>query len=147
MPENLVFSKPCLLGLQMAFSYAKNLLVSLPLLSDLLSHFTRVQLFVTLWTLAHQALLSMEFSRQEYWSGLPCPPSGDLSNRRIESTSLMSPALADRFFNMCHLGRLYSSYKDTNLLDWNLTLTSSLTLINTLKALSPNIVALRVRII
>ena len=82
----------------MAFSYAKNLLVSLPLLSDLLSHFTRVQLFVTLWTVAHQALLSMEFSRQEYWSGLPCPPSGNLSNRRIESTSLMSPALAGGFF-------------------------------------------------
>ena len=40
----------------------------------LLSHFSRVQLFATPWTVAHQAPLSMGFSRQEYWSGLPCPP-------------------------------------------------------------------------
>ena len=39
----------------------------------MLSHFSRVQLFETLWTTAHQATLSMGFSRQEYWSGLPCP--------------------------------------------------------------------------
>ena len=44
----------------------------------LLSCFSRVQLFATLWTVAHQAPLSMGFSRQEYWSGLPCPPPGDL---------------------------------------------------------------------
>ena len=43
----------------------------------LLSHFSRVWLFATLWTIAHKALLSMGFSRQEYWSGLPCPPPGD----------------------------------------------------------------------
>ena len=42
--------------------------------SVLLSH----ELFVTPWTVAHQAPLSMEFSRQEYWSRLPCPPQGDL---------------------------------------------------------------------
>ena len=47
---------------------------------------------------ALQALLSMGFSRQEYWSGLPCPPSGDLSNPGIEPVSLMSPALAAGFF-------------------------------------------------
>ena len=40
----------------------------------LFSHFSHVQLFATLWTIAHQAPLSMGFSRQEYWSGLPCPP-------------------------------------------------------------------------
>ena len=40
----------------------------------MLSHFSHVQLFVTLWSVAHQASLSMGFSRQEYWSGLPCPP-------------------------------------------------------------------------
>ena len=40
--------------------------------------FTHVQLFATPWTVAHQAPLSMEFPRQEYWSGLPCPPPGDL---------------------------------------------------------------------
>ena len=41
-----------------------------------------------LWTLARQTLLSMEFSRQEYWSGLPCPPPGDLPNPGIEPRSL-----------------------------------------------------------
>ena len=59
-----------------------------------LSH---VQLFVTLWTVAYQALLSMGFSRQEYWSGLPCPPPGDLSHPGIEAASLASPALASSF--------------------------------------------------
>ena len=39
---------------------------------------------VTPWTVAHLALLSMRFSRQEYWSGLPCPPPGDLPNPEIE---------------------------------------------------------------
>ena len=63
-----------------------------------LSHFIRVQLIVTLWTVAHQAPLSMGFSRQEYWSGLPCPPPGDLPNPGIEPISLMSPAMAGRFF-------------------------------------------------
>ena len=38
------------------------------------------------WTVAHQAPLSMGFSRQEYWSGLPCPPLGDLPNPEIEPT-------------------------------------------------------------
>ena len=56
-----------------------------------------VQLFVTPWTTACQSPLSMQFSRQEYWSGLPFPP-GDLPNPGIEPTSLMSPALADGFF-------------------------------------------------
>ena len=63
-----------------------------------LSHFCRVQLFVTLWTIAHQAPLSMGFSWQEYWSGLPCPPSGDLPDPGIEPASLKFPALASRFF-------------------------------------------------
>ena len=49
-------------------------------------------------TVACWALLSMEFSRQEYWSGLPCPPPGDFPNPGIEPTSLMSPALAGWFF-------------------------------------------------
>ena len=44
-----------------------------------------VQLFVTPWTVAHQALLSMGFPRQEYWSGLPFPPPGDLPNSEIKS--------------------------------------------------------------
>ena len=55
-------------------------------------------LILTPWTVAHQAPLSMEFSRQEYWSGLPRSPPGDLPDPGIEPTSLMSPALAGRFF-------------------------------------------------
>ena len=53
----------------------------------------------TLWTVAHQAPLSMEFSRQGYWSGLPLPPPGDLPDPGIQPESLLSPALAGRFFN------------------------------------------------
>ena len=60
--------------------------------------FSRVQLFVTLWTLAHQAPLSMGFSRQEYWNGLPRPPPGDLPDPGIEPSSLLSPASAGGFF-------------------------------------------------
>ena len=48
---------------------------------------SRVQLFETPWTVAYQASLSMEFSRQEYWSGLLCPPLGDLPNPGIEPRS------------------------------------------------------------
>ena len=65
----------------------------------MLSRFSCVQLFETLWTVAPQAPLSMEFSRQEYWSGLPCPnPPGDFPNPGIQPTSFASPALADGFF-------------------------------------------------
>ena len=53
---------------------------------------------MTSWTVARQAPLSMEFSRQEYWSALPCPPPGDLPDLVMEPTSLMSPELAGRFF-------------------------------------------------
>ena len=57
-----------------------------------------VQLFVTLWTVAGQAPVSMGFLRQEYQSGLPCSPPGDLPGPGIEPASLMSPVLGDRFF-------------------------------------------------
>ena len=70
----------------------------------MLSGFSCVHLFVTLWTAARQAPLSMGFPRQEYWSGLLCPPPGDLPNPGIEPESLMSPALAGRFFTTSHLG-------------------------------------------
>ena len=56
------------------------------------------QLFVTSWTVAHQASLSMEFSRQESWSGLPFLTPVDLPNPGIELASLKSSALADVFF-------------------------------------------------
>ena len=60
-----------------------------------LSH---VCLFAAPWAVAHQALLSTGFPRQEYWSGLPFHTPEDLLNSGIEPTSLMSPALAGRFF-------------------------------------------------
>ena len=56
----------------------------------ILSHFSHVQLFATPWTVAHQAPLSIGFSRQEYWSGLSCPLPGDLPDPGIE---LMSSSL------------------------------------------------------
>ena len=57
-------------------------------------HFRRVRLFAILWTVARQAPLSVGFSRQEYWSELPCLPPDDLSDPGIEPESLVSPALA-----------------------------------------------------
>ena len=63
-----------------------------------LSHFSRVWLFATPWTAAHQVPLSMGFSRQEYWSGLPRSPPGDLPNPGIKAVSLVPPALAGGFF-------------------------------------------------
>ena len=68
------------------------------LLLLLLSCFSRVRLCETLQMAAHQAPPSLGFSRQEYWSGLPCPPPRDLPNSGIKPASLMSPALAGRFF-------------------------------------------------
>ena len=55
-------------------------------------------LFVTPWPVARQAPLSIEFSRQEYWSGLPFPSLGDLPNPGIKSAYPASPALAGGFF-------------------------------------------------
>ena len=57
-----------------------------------------VRLFETSWTVAHQVPLSMEFSRQEYLHGFPFLSPGDLPNTRIKPTSLVSPALAGKFF-------------------------------------------------
>ena len=63
--------------------------------AQLLSH---VQLFATPWSLAHQSPLSMRSFRQEYWSGLLFPPTGDLHKPRIKPASPASPALAGEFF-------------------------------------------------
>ena len=65
-----------------------------------LSHFSHVRLFPTPWTAARQAPLSMEFSRQEYWSRLPFPSPGDLPKPGIKPVSLLSPALAGGFFTI-----------------------------------------------
>ena len=60
--------------------------------AHVLSHFSCVWLFVAPWTIASQAPLSVGFSRQEHWSGLPCFPPGDLPDPGIESVSLLFPA-------------------------------------------------------
>ena len=70
----------------------------------LLSLFSHVRLCVTPWTVAHQAPLSPGFSRHEHWSGLPCPPPGDLPDPGIEPASLRSLALTD-------LGSPYSAWE------------------------------------
>ena len=62
----------------------------------------------TLWTIAHRVPLSMAFSRQEYWSGLPCPPPGDLPHPVIE------PTLAGGFFTTRHLGSPLRSMTSSN---------------------------------
>ena len=64
-----------------------------------------VFLFATHSTVACQAPLSMEFSRQKYCSGLPFPTPGDLPNLGIESVSLVSPALAGKFFTSVPPGK------------------------------------------
>ena len=70
--------------------------------TQFLSH---VWLFVTPWTVAHQAPLSMRWSWQEYWSGLPFSPPGDLPNPGIEPMSPVSPALAGGFFTTLPPGK------------------------------------------
>ena len=67
---------------------------------------SHVQLFVTLWTVAHQVPLSMGLYRQEYWSGLPYLPPGDPPDSGIKLTSPVSLALAGRFFTTEQPGKL-----------------------------------------
>ena len=62
------------------------------------------QLFATPWTVASQTPLSMGFSRQEYWSGLPCPPPGDLPDPEIEPASPASLALHADSLPLSHKG-------------------------------------------
>ena len=88
-------------------------LISFSLVSEhacMLSRFSCVRLFVILWTVALQALPSMGFSRQEYWSGLPWPPPGDLPNPGIEPASLMSPDLAGGLFTTSAAWEAHMSY-------------------------------------
>ena len=80
-----------------------------------LSHFSRVLLFVTPWTAACQAPLSMGFSWQEYWSGLPCPPPGHVPDPGIEPMSLTSTCIGRWvLYPQCHMGSpcicIYISY-------------------------------------
>ena len=67
-----------------------------------------VRLFVTAWTVAHQAPLFLGFSRQEYWGGLPFPPPGDLPNPGIEPVSLVSPAWQVNSLTLINVGGMYT---------------------------------------
>ena len=71
-----------------------------------LSHFSHVRLFATLWPLVLQAPLSVGFSRQEYWSGLPCPPPGALPTQGL-NPPLTSPTLAGKFFTTSAIGKAH----------------------------------------
>ena len=65
---------------------------------------SNVQLFANLWTVAHQAPVSIQYFRQEYWSGLPFPPPGDLPIPGIESASLVSGTLQEDSLLLSHQG-------------------------------------------
>ena len=71
----------------------------------MLRPFNRVQLFASLWIIDCQAPLSMAFSRQEYCSGLPCRPPGDLPGPGIEPASPVAPALQADSLPLSHQGR------------------------------------------
>ena len=80
--------------------------------AQLLSH---VQFFATPWNVAHQSPLSMEFSKQGYWSGLPFPSPEYLLNPRVKPASHVSPTLAGRFFTTVPPGKskeYYSAIKE-----------------------------------
>ena len=70
--------------------------------------------YVTPWTVAHQAPLSMGFHRQEYWSGLSFPPPGDLPSPGTEPVSPVSLALAGRFFTVTQPGKKPQKYSVKN---------------------------------
>ena len=72
--------------------------------------FRHIQIFVTLQPVAHQAFLSIGFSRQEYWSGLPGSPPGDLPDPGIKPVSLRSPALAAGSLPLALPGKLSGSH-------------------------------------
>ena len=95
--------------------------------------FSCVWLFATLWTVAYQGSLPKEFpreiypakllcpwgfSRQEYWSGLPCPPPGNFPHPGTELASLTSPALASRFFTTKATWEAHNKYIDTCISIW-----------------------------
>ena len=78
----------------------------------MLSHFSCVQLRVTLWTIACQAPLTIGVYTQEYWSGLPCPLPRDLRDSETEPEPLTSPALAGRFFTTSTTGKPFAWIMD-----------------------------------
>ena len=74
-------------------------------------------LFLTLWTVALQAPLSMGSSEQEYWTGLPCPPAGDLPDPGIEPASHRSPALSAGYIyivkTLCYTAEIKQPWKSS----------------------------------
>ena len=72
--------------------------VFLSVIAVVIMSLSHVRLFASPWTVVHQAPLSMGFSRQEYWSGLPIPHPGDLPDPPVQPMSPTSPALAGKFF-------------------------------------------------
>ena len=78
--------------------------------------FSHVQLFETWGTIAYQAPMSIGFSRQEHWSGLPFPPPGDLPNSGIKP---VSPTLAGGFFTTEPPGKPYASFRTVQTLGHN----------------------------
>ena len=83
---------------QFIYEYFLNFLCIYPYMCVWAQLLSRAWLFVTPWTVAHQAPLSMGFSQQGYWSGLPFSHPGGLPNPGTKPTSPVSPALAGRFF-------------------------------------------------
>ena len=84
-------------------------------------HAKLLQSYLTLWDpmdyIAYQPSLSMGFSRQEYWSGLPCSPSGDLPYPGMKPSSLTSPALAGKFFTVSATWEVQSIFNNI-LIKW-----------------------------
>ena len=87
----------------------------------MLSHFSHIRLFTTLWTSAWEAPLSMEFSRPEYWNGLPCLPPGDLPNPGIEprSSALYADSLPSEPPGKPNL-KIYFTHNIHNLVRFNM---------------------------
>ena len=94
-------------GVAQSLTQLKRLSSSSNMHACMLSRFSRVWHFAILWTVACQAPLSMGFSRQEYWSGLPCPPPGDLPDPGISLTSPASLALQTDSLPLSHQGSPY----------------------------------------
>ena len=81
----------------------------------MLTCFSHVQLFATLLTVAYQTPLSMGFSKQENWAGLPCPPPSDLPEPRIKPWSLTPPALVGGFFTIRATWETLKAYNSVTL--------------------------------
>ena len=77
----------------------------------MLSCFSHIWVFAIPWTIACQAPLSMGFSRQKYWSGLPCPPPSHFPDPGIEPEFLVSPTLAGKFFTTAPSGKTMMRFK------------------------------------